>query len=88
MEKLRINPPKAFDTFKVEAVRDYKTSIRLDMNTGAKTKLDLRCLMFSITNWKMMHGAVQDLQVQNQRSSFIWALREHLLKMETGCWLN
>ena len=41
MEKLRINPPKAFDTFKVEAVRDYKTSIRLDMNTGAKTKLDL-----------------------------------------------
>ncbi len=41
MEKLRSNPPKAFDDFKVEAVRDYKTSKRLDIRTNEVTALDL-----------------------------------------------
>lgn len=41
MEKLRKNPPKMFDTFKVEAVRDYKYSKRIDLNTNEESSLTL-----------------------------------------------
>ena len=41
MEKLRNHPPRQFDSFKVEAVRDYKTSKRLELDTGAVSELDL-----------------------------------------------
>ena len=41
MEKLRNHPPKAFDCFKVEAVRDYKMSKRLDLDNNEVTDLDL-----------------------------------------------
>ena len=41
MEKLRNNPPTAFDTFKVLAMRDYKSSNRLDLATGETSALEL-----------------------------------------------
>ncbi len=41
MEKLRNNPPTAFDTFKVLAMRDYKSSKRLDLATGETSALEL-----------------------------------------------
>ncbi len=41
MEKLRKNPPKMFGTFKVEAVRDYKYSKRIDLNTNEENPLTL-----------------------------------------------
>ena len=51
MEKLRSNPPKAFDDFKVEAVRDYKISKRFDIRTNEVTALELPvsnvCLLYT-----------------------------------------
>ncbi len=41
MENMRTNTPKTFGGKKVLAVRDYKTSIRTDMATGATEKIDL-----------------------------------------------
>ena len=32
------NQPKTFGKYKVEAIRDYTTSIRKDMNTGKEEK--------------------------------------------------
>ena len=34
MDNLRKNQPKTFGKYKVEAIRDYTTSIRKDMKTG------------------------------------------------------
>lgn len=41
MDNLRKNEPKAFGKYKVEAIRDYTTSIRKDMKTGKEDKIDL-----------------------------------------------
>ena len=41
MDNLRKNQPKTFGKYKVEAIRDYTTSIRKDMNTGKEEKIDL-----------------------------------------------
>lgn len=41
MDQLRQNPPQAFGSFKVLAMRDYKTSRRLDMCSGQSAGLDL-----------------------------------------------
>lgn len=41
MENLRNNEPKSFGEYKVEAIRDYSTSIRKDMKTGKEEKITL-----------------------------------------------
>ncbi|MGN1330582.1 MAG: phospho-sugar mutase [Clostridia bacterium] len=41
MENLRNNEPESFGEYKVEAIRDYSTSIRKDMKTGKEEKITL-----------------------------------------------
>lgn len=41
LEDLRINPPKKFGEYTVEAVRDYKDGMRTDFITGAKENTNL-----------------------------------------------
>jgi len=41
MENLRKNEPTSFGAYKVEAIRDYSTSIRKDMKTGKEEKITL-----------------------------------------------
>lgn len=41
MENVRANPPKVFGGKKVKAVRDYKTSKRIDLESGAESLITL-----------------------------------------------
>lgn len=41
LEDLRVNPPKKFGEYTVEAVRDYKDGVRTDFITGAKENTNL-----------------------------------------------
>ena len=53
MEKLRDNPPKKFDVYNVEKIRDYKKGIILDINTGKveDTKLpESNVIYFELNN--------------------------------------
>ena len=41
MENLRKNPPESFGEFKIEAIRDYSSSIRKDLKTGQEEEVTL-----------------------------------------------
>ena len=41
MENLRNNPVVSFGSYKVEAISDYSTSVRKDMNTGKEEEIKL-----------------------------------------------
>ncbi len=53
MDRLRANPPKEFGELKVTALRDYKSGVITDLETGAQTPTGLpesNVLYFDLTN--------------------------------------
>lgn len=53
VDKLKVSPAKEFDNYKVAAVRDYSNNVRVDLETGEKSELNIpktNCVYYELVN--------------------------------------